>query len=248
MAKIYFWPIQTEEAASRRLLASIPFHKGGGGAHRWAAAGIEEEVGSVGCSGWLVGDGSMAKSHPHNRSHVSLCAKDMDGDPSGLPCTCIQEQSALGRGKGTSICRSKVFNLKKAPDKAGGKNKRWEQHWRKWMVLTNFSHDTQSFLVVWASSPHKDPHLVLLQRALVVLNCSNNALRKKQRTGELGSLALTLSSIISRTTRDAQSELAQHDLGRMVWGCQHLQIVTHLKSGCYVSEVSNAASNDQDFT
>lgn len=41
----------------------------------------------------------MAKRHPHNRSHVSLRAKDVDGDPSGLPCVCIQEQSALGGKK-----------------------------------------------------------------------------------------------------------------------------------------------------
>lgn len=124
MTKICFRHIQTEEATFRRLLTNVPFHRGGGGAHRWAAAGIEEEVGSVGCSGWLVGDRSMAKCHPHNCSHVSLCAKDVDGDPGGLPCTCIQEQSALGRGKGTSICQSKVFDLRKAPDKAGGRNKR----------------------------------------------------------------------------------------------------------------------------
>lgn len=74
------------------------------------------------------------------------------------------------------------------------------------MVLTNFSHDTQSFLVVRASSPHKDPHLMLFQRALVVLNCSNNALRKKQRTGELGSLTLTLSSSSSQALREMHSQ------------------------------------------
>lgn len=103
------------------------------------------------------------------------------------------------------------------------------------MILTDFSHDTQSFLVVWASSPHKDPHLVLFQRALVVLNCSNNALRKKRRTGEV---------------QEVHSQ-NQHNMTWTEWfgaaNHGHFRTVTHLKSGCYVSEVSNAASNDQDF-
>lgn len=130
------------EAASRRLLTSVAF-QGGEGTHRGAAAGIEEEVSGVGCSRRLVGDGSMAERHAHNRSHVSLRAKDMDGDPSGLPCACMQEQLALGgKGNKTSFCRSEAFNLEKAPQKAGGRHKMQEQNLRKWLVLTNFSHDT----------------------------------------------------------------------------------------------------------
>lgn len=50
----------------------------------------------MGCGRRLVRDRSMAKSHPHNCSHVSLGAKDVDGDPSRLSCMCTQEQSALG--------------------------------------------------------------------------------------------------------------------------------------------------------
>jgi hypothetical protein len=40
----------------------------------------------VSCCGWLVGNGPVAQGHAHNGRHVSFCAKDMDGDPSGLPC------------------------------------------------------------------------------------------------------------------------------------------------------------------
>lgn len=54
--------------------------------YRCTPAGIEEEVCSVSGCGWLVGDGPVAQSHAHNGRHVSLSAKDMDGDPSGLPC------------------------------------------------------------------------------------------------------------------------------------------------------------------
>lgn len=52
--------------------------------YRCAAAGVEEKVGSVGSNRRLVGDWSVAQSHANNGSHVSLCAKYMDGDPSGL--------------------------------------------------------------------------------------------------------------------------------------------------------------------
>lgn len=52
--------------------------------YRCAAAGVEEKVGSVGSNGRLVGDWSVAQSHANNGSHVSFCAKNMDGDPSGL--------------------------------------------------------------------------------------------------------------------------------------------------------------------
>lgn len=52
--------------------------------YRCAAAGVEEEVGSVGSNRRLVGDWSVAQSHANNGSHVSLCAKNMDGDPSGF--------------------------------------------------------------------------------------------------------------------------------------------------------------------
>lgn len=54
--------------------------------YRCAPTGIEEEVCSVGCCGRLVGDGPVAQGHAHNGRHMSLGAKDMDGDPSGLPC------------------------------------------------------------------------------------------------------------------------------------------------------------------
>lgn len=52
--------------------------------YRCAAAGVEEEVGSVGSNRRLVGDWSVAQRHADNGSHVGFCAKDVDGDPSGL--------------------------------------------------------------------------------------------------------------------------------------------------------------------
>ena len=52
--------------------------------YRCAAAGVEEEVGSVGSNRRLVGDWPVAQCHADNGSHVSFCAKDVDGDPSGL--------------------------------------------------------------------------------------------------------------------------------------------------------------------
>lgn len=52
--------------------------------YRCAAAGVEEKVGSVGSNRRLVGDWPVAQSHANNGSHVGLCAKHMDGDPSGL--------------------------------------------------------------------------------------------------------------------------------------------------------------------
>lgn len=52
--------------------------------YRCAAARVEEEVGSVGSNRRLVGDWSVAQRHADNGSHVSLGAKNMDGDPSGL--------------------------------------------------------------------------------------------------------------------------------------------------------------------
>ncbi len=52
--------------------------------YRCAAAGVEEEVGSVGSNWGLVWDWPVAQRHANNGSHVSFCAKDVDGDPSGL--------------------------------------------------------------------------------------------------------------------------------------------------------------------
>lgn len=49
-----------------------------------AAAGVEKEVGRVGSGRRLVGDCPVAQRHADNGSHVSFCAKDMEGDPSGL--------------------------------------------------------------------------------------------------------------------------------------------------------------------
>lgn len=40
----------------------------------------------MGGCGRLIGDGTVAQGHAHNGCHVSLGAKHMDGDPSGLPC------------------------------------------------------------------------------------------------------------------------------------------------------------------
>lgn len=56
------------------------------GTYRCAPTGVEEEVCSVGRRGRLIGDGPVAQGHAHNGCHVSLGAKNMDGDPSGLPC------------------------------------------------------------------------------------------------------------------------------------------------------------------
>lgn len=52
--------------------------------YRCAAAGVEQEVGGVDSNGRLVGDWPVAQSHADDGGHVSFCAKDMDGDPSGL--------------------------------------------------------------------------------------------------------------------------------------------------------------------
>lgn len=52
--------------------------------YRCAAARVEEEVGSVGSNRRLVGDWPVAQCHANNGSHVGFCAKDVDGDPSGL--------------------------------------------------------------------------------------------------------------------------------------------------------------------
>ncbi len=52
--------------------------------YRCAAAGVEEEVGSVGSNRGLVGDWPVAQRHTNDGSHVSLSAEDVDGDPSGL--------------------------------------------------------------------------------------------------------------------------------------------------------------------
>lgn len=40
----------------------------------------------MGSCGWLIGDRTVAQGHAHNGRHVSLSAKHVDGDPSGLPC------------------------------------------------------------------------------------------------------------------------------------------------------------------
>lgn len=40
----------------------------------------------MGCGGRLIGDGPVTQGHAHDGRHVSLRAKDMNGDPSGLPC------------------------------------------------------------------------------------------------------------------------------------------------------------------
>ena len=40
----------------------------------------------MGCCGRLIGDGPMAQGHAHDGRHVSLGAKDVNGDPGGLPC------------------------------------------------------------------------------------------------------------------------------------------------------------------
>lgn len=84
--------------------------EGGEGAHRGAAAGIEEEVGGVGGGGRLVGDGPVAQCHAHDGSHVGLRAKHVDGDPCGLPCGITQEQSA---SSGESSTKVKRFTLRK---------------------------------------------------------------------------------------------------------------------------------------
>ena len=40
----------------------------------------------MGSHGRLVRYWSMAQCHANDGCHVGLCAKDMDGDTSGLPC------------------------------------------------------------------------------------------------------------------------------------------------------------------
>lgn len=49
-----------------------------------AAAGVEEEVGSVRGDGRLVGDWPVTQRHANDGRHVCLRAKDVDGDPGGL--------------------------------------------------------------------------------------------------------------------------------------------------------------------
>lgn len=54
--------------------------------YRYAAAGVEEEVGSVGSHRRQVGNRPVAQCHANNGSHVGFCAKDMNWDTSGLSC------------------------------------------------------------------------------------------------------------------------------------------------------------------
>lgn len=56
------------------------------GTYRCAPTGVEEEVCSMGGCRRLIGDGPVAQGHAHNGRHMSLSAKHMDGDSSGLPC------------------------------------------------------------------------------------------------------------------------------------------------------------------
>lgn len=95
---------------------------------------------------------------------------------------------------------------------------------------------------------------MLLQRALVILNCPHNALKETYRTGEFSSPMFTLSHHHRNSWKRCTVSLST----TMNWGewlrvddCGHLLIIlnsTYFKSGCYIGEVSNAASNDQDFT
>lgn len=114
--------------------------RGREGTHRGAAAGVEEEVGGVSRGRRLVGDGPVAERHAHDRRHVRLRAKDVDGDPGGLPCMCIQEHSAFWREKEELCAKMKHFSLRKLRRKKVEKNKMQNQN--LWKVLTNFSHDT----------------------------------------------------------------------------------------------------------
>ena len=52
--------------------------------YRCAAAGVEQEVGGVGRNRRLVRDWPVAQCHANNGCHVGFCAKDVNGDPSGL--------------------------------------------------------------------------------------------------------------------------------------------------------------------
>ena len=47
---------------------------------------------------------------------------------------------------------------------------------------TNFSYDTQSLLVVWSSSTHKNGHIVFQQLVLVLCQCTDNSLQRSQVT------------------------------------------------------------------
>lgn len=40
----------------------------------------------MGSCRWLIGDGPVAQGHADNGRHMSLGAKHVDGDSSGLPC------------------------------------------------------------------------------------------------------------------------------------------------------------------
>lgn len=52
--------------------------------------------------------------------------------------------------------------------------------------LTNFSHHPQALLIVGATSSDKDGDLMLLQGALVIANCSHDALeaQRDRQTGD----------------------------------------------------------------
>lgn len=212
----------------------------------WAAAG-----------GWL-GIGRWPSAIPTIAVMWVSVPKTWMGIPVVFPA-CTHKNSQLwgrrGRNK-TSFSQSKVFNLEKAQQEAGGRYKRQEPNWRKRVVLTHFSHDTQSFLVVRASSSHKDPHLMLFQRALVILNCSHDALKETKtniwyRWAGQPSVyhALPIISTAGRDAPPAPRQPGENSLGLLTGGsCCYFWIVTYLKSGCDVREVGNAASNDQDFT
>lgn len=130
--QIQRWPRSISKLLSQGKLPSGASLSQREGTHRGAAAGVEEEVGSVGCSRRLVGDRPVAKGHAHDCSHVSLRAEDMDGDPSGLPCVCIREQSALGEGKGTIGASGKINHLtvkrlsRKQVEETRCKNETWK--------------------------------------------------------------------------------------------------------------------------
>lgn len=77
--------------------------------YRCAAAGVEEKVGSVGSNRRLVGDWSVAQSHANNGSHVCFCAKDMDGDPSGLSWKTAEDRIKHNIFK---LCALRILSLK----------------------------------------------------------------------------------------------------------------------------------------
>lgn len=122
----------------------------------------------------LVRDWSVAQCHPNNGSHMGFSSKHMNGDPCGLPCI---EKKKKKKKKllnldprtrlGCILDGCHVFH-ELGPSISP-------------VLLTYFPHHPESLLVVRTATSNKNGDLVFLQRALVIFNGPDNALRKDKQ-------------------------------------------------------------------